>query len=143
MANPGSTPLTKMETPPSLAASTVGVIIPSSTTPKGYCRKTGPDETTLMPALSMPLHVAERLEQPVVGHGTCGRSTSGFRAKMASTSLVAATPSVRSRPASSPASLPTLSGFDTHTPTSSRSGRASIPAMTWRPTLPVLQATTR
>ena len=54
LANPGSTPFTKIDTPPASAASTVGVIIPSSTTPYGYCRNTGPEDSTLMPARSMP-----------------------------------------------------------------------------------------
>ena len=67
---------------------------------------------------------------------------SGSRAKSASLSSVAATPSSRPRPASSPASLPTFSGLDTQTPTSSRSGRASMPAIACRPTVPVDQATT-
>ena len=68
---------------------------------------------------------------------------SGLSASSASTSFVAATPSVRPRPASSPASLPTLSGLETKTPTSSRSGRASMPARAWLPTFPVLHCTTR
>ena len=33
LANPGSTPLTKRDTPPATAASTTGAIIDSSTTP--------------------------------------------------------------------------------------------------------------
>ena len=52
-------------------------------------------------------------------------------------------PRERPSPARSPASRPTLSGFDTHTPTSSRSGRASMPARAWRPTFPVPHSTTR
>ena len=42
-----------------------------------------------------------------------------------------------------PASLPSFSGFDTHTPTSSRSGWASMPAIACRPMVPVDQTTTR
>src|ERR1700685_3146045 len=68
---------------------------------------------------------------------------SGRRSKRASASPVAATPRLRPMPARAPASRPTLAGLDTQRPTSSRSGRASIPAMAWTPTLPVLQATTR
>ena len=68
---------------------------------------------------------------------------SGSSASTASVSSVAATPSERPRPARSPASRPALSGFDTHTPTSSRSGRASMPASAWRPTFPVPHSTTR
>ena len=68
---------------------------------------------------------------------------SGCSASSASTSLVAATPKVLVSPASSPASWPTLSGFETKTPTSSSSGWAWMPAKAWRPTLPVLHCTTR
>ena len=48
------------------------------------------------------------------------------------------------RPQSSPASLPTLSGFETPTPTSSNAGWPSrISAITIEPTTPVPQRTTR
>ena len=46
----------------------------------------------------------------------CGRRSRASSANRASASSVAATPSERPRPARSPASRPTLSGFDTHTP---------------------------
>src|SRR3954447_9752059 len=67
---------------------------------------------------------------------------SGLLAINASASVVAATPRSRSRPASLPASWPSFSGLDTHTPVSSSSGRASMPAIACRPTLPVLHCTT-
>src|SRR5438128_12646524 len=58
-------------------------------------------------------------------------------------SLVAATPRCWSSPASSPASRPTLSGFETQTPTSSMSGRLVTPMIAFLPTFPVLHTTTR
>ena len=70
------------------------------------------------------------------------RIASGFSAISASRSVVALTPSSRPRSARIPASLPSFSGLDTHTPTSSMRGCASIPAMAWRPMVPVDQTTT-
>src|SRR5439155_8537381 len=61
----------------------------------------------------------------------------------ASPSVVARMPSVRPRPPSSPASLPSFAADETHTPTRSRSGCASMPASVCRPTLPVAHCTTR
>ena len=68
---------------------------------------------------------------------------SGASAISASRSVVALMPRSRPSSASSPASLPSLSGLDTQTPTSSRSGWASMPAIACRPTVPVDQTTTR
>ena len=67
---------------------------------------------------------------------------SGASAISAAASPVAATPEWAAEAGQLAGVLPTLAGFDTQRPTNSRSGRASMPARTWRPTLPVLQATT-
>ena len=68
---------------------------------------------------------------------------SGASAISASRSVVALIPSSRPSPASSPASLPSLAAVDVQTPTSSRSGWASTPAIACRPMVPVDQTTTR
>ena len=61
----------------------------------------------------------------------------------ASTSSVAVTPVFAPVPASSPASTPTLSGPNTRTPTTSRSGCASDARSDRRPMLPVAHCMTR
>src|SRR5829696_1639983 len=142
LAKPGSMPLTHSDTPASSAAWRTPADISSGTTPSGYCRNTGLDDTTLTPARSRRSRSVSASKMRLSAMAVC-TTQSGSSASSASASLVATTPRSRSSPASLPASTPTLSGFDTHTPTSSRSGRASMPAIACRPTLPVLHCTTR
>src|SRR5579863_1796603 len=142
LAKPGSMPFTHSDTPAPVAALRRGSVISAGTTPSGYCRNTGPLDTTLAPARRILSRSARASGRRWSAMAVC-TTQSGASANRASTSSVAATPRLRPRPARSPASRPTLSGFDTHTPTSSRSGRASMPARAWRPTLPVPHNTTR
>src|SRR6266545_4639667 len=75
LAKPGSMPLTHRLTSPSSAAWCTGSIIDAGITPSGYCRNTGPLDTTLMPARRIPAR-AWRPTLPVL-HCTT-RSSSGF-----------------------------------------------------------------
>jgi hypothetical protein len=68
---------------------------------------------------------------------------SGRSASSSSLSLVAVMPSSRPSSASSPTSLPAFAALLTQTPTSSRAGWASMPAIACRPMVPVDQTTTR
>ena len=142
LANPGSTPLTKMEALPAAAASRIGSASGVAISPTGNCRKTGLLDTTLIPRRRKPARSSSASVKRSSAIAVCTMQ-SGSSANSASASVVAATPSVRPNPASSPASLPSFDGFDTQTPTSSRSGRASMPAIACLPTLPVLHCTTR
>ena len=67
LANPGSTPLTKMETPAFSAAAMTGAA--SGSSGAGYCSITGLEETTLIPAARKPLEILQGLEDAIVGHG--------------------------------------------------------------------------
>ena len=54
---------------PAAAAVSHRVVHRRVTTPSGYCRYTGPLDTTLIPASQEPGQVGDRLQQAVVGHG--------------------------------------------------------------------------
>ena len=142
LAKPGSMPLTKIDAPPSAAASRIGAANGAAMSPSGNCRNTGLLDTTLMPRCRNFARSSSASVNRLSAIAVCTMQ-SGSSASSASASVVAVTPSVRPSPASSPASLPSLAGLDTQTPTSSRSGRASMPAIACRPTLPVLHWTTR
>ena len=143
LAKPGSMPLTNSDTPPSAAAASTPAYIASGHRAPRVLEEHRARRHDVDAGPQEPLQVGERLEQPVVGPGGVHDAVGPQGQQRRRRRRVAATPSVRSRPASLPASMPTLAGLDTHTPTSSRSGRASMPAMAWRPTLPVLHCTTR
>ena len=128
LAKPGSMPLTHRLAPPSAAASRIGRTSESGAVPSGNWRNTGPLETTLTPARRKRARSVHASTRRWSAMAVCTMQ-SGSRARSASASVVAATPRERPRPASSPASTPSLASLDTHTPTSSRSGRASMPAM--------------
>ena len=111
--------------------------------PAGSSSSTGPLETTLIPRDTISVRSSIASKMPVVDHRGVHDAV-GLEGE--ERLLVVGRQRPRARgpvPRSSPASLPTLSGLETHTPTSSRSGRASMPAMACRPTVPVDQATTR
>ena len=78
----------------------------------GYCSITGLEETTLMPAARKRSRSCRASKMRSSAMAVCTMQ-SGSSARRASTSFVAATPKVLTSPASSPASWPTLSGFDT------------------------------
>src|SRR6478735_5298805 len=141
LAKPGSMPLTCRLAPVRRPDSASCSSISGGRIFSGHCSRTGPLEVTLMPASMNPnrswMHSKTRSSAIAV----CTMQ-SGFSAISASRSVVARTPSSRPSSASSPASLPSLAGLDTHTPTSSSAGCASIPAIAWRPMVPVDQTTT-
>ena len=87
--------------------------------------------------------VLDALEDPVVGHrGVHDRVRRQGDQRVPVVGGLDARARGRGRPGS-PASLPSFSGLDTHTPTSSMSGWASMPAIACRPMVPVDQTTTR
>ncbi len=110
LANPGSTPLTNMETPAFSAAAMTGAA--SGSSGAGYCNITGLEDTTLMPAARKRSRSDKASKIRSSAMAVCTMQ-SGSRSSNASTSLVAVTPNVASSPASSPASCPTLSGLET------------------------------
>src|SRR6478735_6937047 len=140
-AKPGSMPLTCRLAPVRSPALWIRSICSGGRIRSGHCSSTGPLEVTLTPASrkSMRSSIASNTRSSVIAVCTIASGASASRAAL---SVVARTPSSRPSSASSPASLPSLAGLDTHTPTSSRSGCASIPVMACRPTVPVDQTTT-
>jgi hypothetical protein len=126
----------KMLDPPRFAASSTRSTCSGGSTCQGYCKITGAEPTTLIPASRMRRQsaIASAVRMSPIAQYT---AQSGWVASSASRSFVAVTPVVMSSPASSPASLPTFSPADTHTPVSSHSGSVSRPASASLPTLPV------
>src|SRR5947199_2390524 len=140
LANPGSMPDVKKETPPALHAASSGSVYRGGAE-GGYTSGTTDVETTLVPASRMraiSATAASARRSPVAVYDTQSAPSPMISAE----SVVAATPT-GARPASSPASRPALSGLWTSTPTSSRSGCCKIPRSASRPTLPVLHCATR
>ena len=140
LANPGSMPLTNREAPP-LGRRLTGVAS-SVDHPVGILQEHRPRGHHVHPGPQDGAQVVQRFHHTVVGHG--GVDDAVRPQGHERLDVVGGRHPERAIEAGQLAgSLPALSRLDTHTPTSSRSGRASIPAMAWRPTLPVLQATTR
>src|SRR6266511_2124011 len=140
LANPGSMPDVKHETSPALHALSSSSVYRRGAD-GGYTSGTTDVATTFVPASRMPAMSATASSgrrSPVAVYET----QSAPRASISSGSDVAVTP-IGGRPASSPASLPALSGLWTRTPASSRSGCWTMPWSASRPTFPVLHCTTR
>src|SRR6266566_4025713 len=140
LANPGSMPDVRNETPPALHAASSGSVYRGGAE-GGYTSGTTDVETTLVPASrmrAMSATASSGRRSPVAVYDT----QSAPRPMISAGSVVAATPT-GARPASSPASRPALSGLWTSTPASSRSGWCRIPWSASRPTLPVLHCATR
>ena len=140
--NPGSTPLMKILELPCRAASSTRAMYFSGITPHGYCNIPGDDPTTLMPAARMRMTsfiASGRRVSPIAQYTT----HAGRVASTASRSLTAAMPVDTSTPASAPASLPTFSGDETHTPVSSNRESETSWVNANRPTFPVPTWATR
>src|SRR3984893_11776321 len=111
-------------------------------TPHGYISNPGVEPTTLLPEARMRMQspiASGRRVSPIAQYTT----QSGFVASTASRSATAVTPVDTSTPASVPASLPTFSGDDTHSPVSSNAGLLTSSVSARRPTLPVPTCATR
>src|SRR6266511_522378 len=133
-------PEVKHETSPALHALSSGSVYRRGAD-GGYTSGTTDVATTLLPASrmrAMSATASSGRRSPVAVYET----QSAPRARISSGSVVAVTPT-GGRPASSPASLPALSGLWTRTPASSRSGCWTMPWSASRPTLPVLHCATR
>ncbi|MFD2499741.1 hypothetical protein ACFSTI_14070 [Rhizorhabdus histidinilytica] len=147
---PGSRPEVKQVVPPSRQAASRRRTISWSALP-GWTSGMIAVDTTLMPARSrshiwsaasdwrLPVVTPSRPDVPAEQKET----QSGFSAISASPSSVAMMPVGVSRPQISAASLPTLAGSLTTSPTSSSSGWLMIERSAFFPTLPVAHWPTR
>lgn len=147
LATPGPTPLLKMLESPCRAASSTRAMYLSGSTPHGYCSGPGDDPTTLTPAARMRMTSAAASGNRVspIAQWT---THSGPVASTASRSDIAVTPvttsSSSATPHSTPASLPTFSGDETHSPVDSNCGLVIDQfGRAGRPTFPVPMWTTR
>ena len=142
LANPGSIPVVKHDAPPAAQASVIGSIqLGGLRDIDGHTQGVMAVEHTSMPARrNAPM--SRMLSAAWAAVGPKWTRASGRSATRASRSSVAATPT-GSMPHSSPTSLPTLSGWLTPTPTSSKAGWRTTSGMTILPTKPVPHTTTR
>src|SRR6185437_14480626 len=127
---------------PCCAASSTRCMYLSGITPQGYCNSPGDEPTTLIPAARMRMTSAiasGRRVSPIAQY-TMQSGPAAIRASRLST---AAMPVDTSSPASSPASLPTFSGVETHSPVSSNCGLVISSISASRPTFPVATCATR
>ena len=143
LAKPGSMPLMCMlalplrRTPPRSWSMISGGRISS-----GHCSSTGPLLVTLMPASTNEIEVLDALEDPVVGHrGVHDRVRRQRDQRVAVGGGLDA--QLAAQLGQHAGVLAPLVRVETHTPTSSRSGWASMPAIACRPMVPVDHTTTR
>ncbi len=140
LQNPGSMPLKKTEAPPSLHAASSGLDERSV----GGRRVQQLHERArhdVDPGLEDAGDVGDRLVRAQVGRGRVADDIGGEVEQ--GVDVVGGGDPDGARPASSPASRPTLSGEWTQRPTSSRSGWSRIARRACIPTWPVDHCTTR
>ena len=141
LAKPGSMPLTCRLAPVRVAASASRSSISGGRIFSGHWSRTGPLEVTLMPASMNPNRSSMHSNTRSSAIAVCTIAV-GLQRDQRVAVGGGQEPELAAELGQSPASLPSLAGLDTHTPTSSSAGCASIPAIAWRPMVPVDQTTT-
>ena len=141
LAQPGSMPLT-CRLAPSRRGRCRSIISARQDAVRGTAAAPGRTDTTLTPASHELAQVVDRLEHPVVGHGAVHDAV-GSLATSASRSLAGDDAEVAAEPGQLAGVLAGLVRVGHPDADELQSRVASIPAIAWRPTVPVDQTTTR